>query len=89
MASLNCQRFSFEDISRATNQFDEQKLIGEGGFGRVFKARFLNNPKFYFIFFGFILRIQKKKFELGVEILFSYYCFFKDNNFDLPCGVFI
>ncbi|KAG0484300.1 hypothetical protein HPP92_008217 [Vanilla planifolia] len=37
--STSAQRFTFKDLAVATENFRETNLIGEGGFGRVFKGR--------------------------------------------------
>ena len=31
--------FSFEDLSKVTNNFSKEKMIGKGGFGRVFRGK--------------------------------------------------
>ncbi|KAJ9551319.1 hypothetical protein OSB04_015364 [Centaurea solstitialis] len=33
-----CHQFSFAEIQSATNDFDDQLVIGEGGFGKVYKG---------------------------------------------------
>ncbi|KAL4558899.1 hypothetical protein LXL04_037104 [Taraxacum kok-saghyz] len=37
-AVCNCRYFSLLEIKRATNNFDESKVIGVGGFGKVYKG---------------------------------------------------
>lgn len=37
-AVCNCRYFSLMEIKRATNNFDESKVIGVGGFGKVYKG---------------------------------------------------
>ncbi|XP_071726802.1 probable receptor-like protein kinase At5g38990 [Rutidosis leptorrhynchoides] len=37
-ASL-CRRFTLEEIQSATNDFDDELVIGQGGFGKVYKSR--------------------------------------------------
>ncbi|KDP27271.1 hypothetical protein JCGZ_19970 [Jatropha curcas] len=39
-----CRRFTAEEIRNATNNFDRDLLIGDGGFGRVFKG-YLDSEK--------------------------------------------
>ncbi|XP_059664763.1 probable serine/threonine-protein kinase PBL23 isoform X2 [Cornus florida] len=36
--NITAQIFTFEDLSIATNNFDPECLLGEGGFGRVYKG---------------------------------------------------
>ena len=31
--------FSFDDLSQVTNNFSKEKMIGKGGFGRVFRGK--------------------------------------------------
>ena len=31
--------FSLDDLSKATNNFSKEKMIGKGGFGRVFRGK--------------------------------------------------
>ncbi|KAI4357972.1 hypothetical protein L6164_001884 [Bauhinia variegata] len=38
MNSDHCYEFTFEDIRRASHNFNEALVIGEGGFGKVYKA---------------------------------------------------
>lgn len=33
-----CHRFLFAELDSATGHFDEQHVIGEGGFGRVYRG---------------------------------------------------
>nr|XP_018675793.1 PREDICTED: serine/threonine-protein kinase CDL1-like isoform X2 [Musa acuminata subsp. malaccensis] len=37
--STSARKFTFRDLAIATQNFKETNLIGEGGFGRVFKGR--------------------------------------------------
>ncbi|KAL5978482.1 putative serine/threonine-protein kinase pbl23 [Asimina triloba] len=39
-ASISLQTFKYQDLSTATNSFNGDCLIGEGGFGRVYKGNF-------------------------------------------------
>ncbi|KAL8158164.1 hypothetical protein AgCh_002743 [Apium graveolens] len=39
-----CYRFSIQEIQRATSNFDEDLVIGEGGFGKVYKGIFNPGP---------------------------------------------
>ncbi|XP_065030496.1 probable serine/threonine-protein kinase PBL21 [Musa acuminata AAA Group] len=39
MRSTSARKFTFRDLAIATQNFKETNLIGEGGFGRVFKGR--------------------------------------------------
>lgn len=40
-----CEKLSYEDISRATNNFDQANIIGCGGFGMVYRATFPDGTK--------------------------------------------
>ncbi|XP_052195089.1 receptor-like protein kinase FERONIA [Diospyros lotus] len=37
-----CRRFSLSEIRRATNNFDDYLVIGQGGFGKVYKGLFVD-----------------------------------------------
>lgn len=37
--NISADIFTFHDLSVATNNFDADNLVGEGGFGRVYKGR--------------------------------------------------
>ncbi|KAJ8751754.1 hypothetical protein K2173_025934 [Erythroxylum novogranatense] len=39
MEKGTCHQFTFEDIKNATNDFDKELIIGNGGFGRVYKGQ--------------------------------------------------
>lgn len=39
------RRFSWREIERATNNFDESNIIGQGGFGRVYRGVLSDNVK--------------------------------------------
>ncbi|XP_030447632.2 phytosulfokine receptor 1 [Syzygium oleosum] len=41
----SCEKLSYEDISRATNDFDQANIIGCGGFGMVYRATFPDGTK--------------------------------------------
>ncbi|KAJ9551375.1 hypothetical protein OSB04_015420 [Centaurea solstitialis] len=38
ISSQSCQHFSFGEIQSATRDFDDELVIGEGGFGKVYKG---------------------------------------------------
>ncbi|KAK7295517.1 hypothetical protein RJT34_18426 [Clitoria ternatea] len=38
-----CHQFSVSDVMKSTNNFDENKIIGEGGFGKVYKGCLQHN----------------------------------------------
>ncbi|KAJ7956179.1 Lectin receptor kinase [Quillaja saponaria] len=38
-------RFSYEELSQATNGFSKEQLLGSGGFGKVYKATLPNNTE--------------------------------------------
>ncbi|OEL14892.1 Serine/threonine-protein kinase [Dichanthelium oligosanthes] len=40
---VSAQAFSFRELAEAAGNFRQEHLIGEGGFGRVYKARLRNN----------------------------------------------
>ncbi|XP_024958934.1 putative receptor-like protein kinase At5g39000 [Cynara cardunculus var. scolymus] len=37
-----CRQFQFMEIQQATNDFDESLVIGQGGFGKVYKGNIVN-----------------------------------------------
>lgn len=37
--NISADILTFQDVSAATNNFDAECLVGEGGFGRVYKGR--------------------------------------------------
>ncbi|KAF8028902.1 hypothetical protein BT93_E1547 [Corymbia citriodora subsp. variegata] len=41
----SCEKLSYEDISLATNNFDQANIIGCGGFGMVYRATFPDGRK--------------------------------------------
>lgn len=40
-----CRHFSFAEIEAATNKFDEARLLGVGGFGKVYRGEFDDGTK--------------------------------------------
>ncbi|XP_020590066.1 receptor-like protein kinase FERONIA [Phalaenopsis equestris] len=40
-----CRHFSFAEIESATNKFDETRLLGVGGFGKVYRGEFDDGTK--------------------------------------------
>ncbi|XP_054812233.1 receptor-like protein kinase THESEUS 1 [Prosopis cineraria] len=42
---ISCKIFTFQEISEATNTFDKCLLLGEGGFGKVYKGTMANGIK--------------------------------------------
>lgn len=44
-AGQNCISFSHHEMAAATNGFANKSVIGEGGFGKVYKRQLGNNTK--------------------------------------------
>lgn len=40
--SIKARTFTFQDLAAATNNFKNESLLGEGGFGRVYKGSLEN-----------------------------------------------
>lgn len=43
--NISADIFTFHDLSVATKNFDTENLVGEGGFGRVYKGRIVGRDK--------------------------------------------
>lgn len=45
---IAAQNFTFRELAIATNNFRAESLLGDGGFGRVYKGHLKNNQVFLF-----------------------------------------
>lgn len=63
--------FTFFELATATKHFRADCLLGEGGFGRVYKGRLESTNQVFFFFF--LASLSKKK----------YYCILFPSEFEL------
>ena len=40
--ALHCHMYRYNELQAATNNFNSSNIIGEGGFGRVYKGQLAN-----------------------------------------------
>lgn len=71
--NISADIFTFHDLSIATNNFDAGNLVGEGGFGRVYKGRVEGRKEVlvsqYSTFFVFNVPDLEELLTEGLEIV--------------------
>ncbi|MCD7452844.1 hypothetical protein HAX54_018285 [Datura stramonium] len=66
---LSHKRFSYYEIARGTNNFEESNLIGKGSLGMVYKGTFANGAVVAVKVFNAQVQDAFKRFDLECEVL--------------------
>ena len=66
--------FGFRELAEATRGFKEVNLLGEGGFGRVYKGRLATGEVNFYLFIQIVLSLSLSLFFKNVIWIFLICC---------------